>query len=220
MKAYPNAPKRGRTKLGSLCLAATLSGALLASASALGMTGMGTSGPGILSGATHDIYYRGEIIPDDSLGGLRGGFSLAGMEMNFGAKLTTLINNRIRYETEVAFSRAGAEVLSRTLNDGTGGMAALVGPDQAISAADITGSLNLTGLADFSGVLVGDSSGGMVAALHQITRNALVSTLATNANGQTIDNHIDIGVTINNIGEIRAARQRSMILNSLQSLPR
>lgn len=184
-----------------------------------------TSPSGILSAGTHDIYYRGDVLPDDGLAELRGGFRMAGMELNFGARLTTAINDRVRYITQVAFDNAGARVLSRTLEQsGAGGIEVTpVGPDlgsSGINAADISGALDLAGLSDFSGVLVGDAQGGMTAALHNITRNAIVSSLSTTASGQTISNDVDVSVQVMNIGEMRSARQRAMILNSLQGIPR
>ncbi|ATJ84783.1 hypothetical protein ACFPTY_17290 [Halomonas beimenensis] len=176
---------------------------------------------GILSAGTHDIYYRGVEIPRDGMEELRGGFNLAGMKINFGAKLTTLINNGLRYETEITFSGRGPEVISRGYSGpGAGGVVTLVGPGQAISASDIAGNVDLSGLGDFSGVVVNYESGGMLAALHRVTRKAIISTLATDASGQSVDNRVDISMHIGNLGELRAARQRTMILNSLQGVPR
>lgn len=180
---------------------------------------------GILSAGTHDIYYRGEVLSQDGMTDLRGGFSLAGLELDFGATLTTMINDRVRYITRVAFDNAGAQVMSRSLDQSSSGPETVtpVGPgtgSSGISASDIRGQLNLAGLSDFAGVLLSDPDGGMTAALHQITRKAIVSSLSTTASGQTIDNRIDVSVQLNNIGEVRASRQRAMILNSLQGIPR
>lgn len=171
------------------------------------------------------IYHRGEMIPEAELDTLRGGFNLGGMELNFGAKLTTLINNTIRYETEVAFRNTGIEVLSQTLSNAAGSPVTQVGPGST-GAATIPGTgggggLDLSGLADFSGIVVDGPGGiGSTAALHRITRQAIVSTLATTASGQSIQNDIDISVHVNNIGELRSARQKAMILNSLQGVIR
>ncbi|MFG6176318.1 hypothetical protein ACGTN6_03645 [Halomonas sp. THAF12] len=215
--------------------------------------------PGILSAGTHDIYYRGEILSDDGMMDLRGGFKLAGMDMSFGATLTTMINDRVRYITQVAFDNAGTRILSSTLEksglgsgtvtpigtsggngapgsgvgQGTGGSfssgggAGGVGSagsssavGNSVNAADIRGQLNLAGLSDFSGVLFSDPDGGMTAALHRITRNAIVSSLSTTASGLSISNDVDVSVHVMNIGEVKASRQRAMILNSLQGLPR
>jgi hypothetical protein len=208
-------------------MAFLLSGTLLPVAS---VTSADTIPTGILSAGTHDIYYQGNVIPDDGLEGLRGGFKLAGLELNFGAKLTTMINDRVRYITQVAFDNAGSRVLSRTLkqsgSEAGSGTVVPVSPAgsgsgaNGINAANIGGQLNLSGLSDFSGVLFSDAEGGMTAALHQVTRNAIVSSLSTTASGQSISNDIDVSVSIMNIGEVKASRQRAMILNSLQGLPR
>ncbi|GEK73468.1 hypothetical protein HHA04nite_20120 [Halomonas halophila] len=152
---------------------------------------------------------------------LRGGFRLAGMELNFGAKLTTAINERVRYITQVAFDNAGARVLSSTLEQSGTDTVTQVGGPGGVDAASIGGKIDLTGLSDFSGVLMSDGKGGMTAALHNITRDAIVSSLSTTASGQSISNDIDVSVQVMNIGEMRSFRQRGAILNSLQGiLPR
>ncbi|PSJ22675.1 hypothetical protein CVH10_06220 [Halomonas sp. ND22Bw] len=180
-----------------------------------------TSPSGILSAGTHDIYYRGEVLPDEGMAELRGGFRLAGMDLNFGAKLTTAINERVRYITQVAFDNAGARVLSSTLEQSGSEPVTQVGGPGGVDAASIGGKIDLTGLSDFSGVLMSDGKGGMTAALHNITRDAIVSSLSTTASGQSISNEIDVSVQVMNIGEMRSFRQRGAILNSLQGiLPR
>ena len=180
-----------------------------------------TSPSGILSAGTHDIYYRGIVLPDEGMAELRGGFRLAGMDLNFGAKLTTAINERVRYITQVAFDNAGARVLSSTLEQSGAESVTQVGGPGGVDAASIGGKIDLTGLSDFSGVLMSDGQGGMTAALHNITRDAIVSSLSTTASGQSISNEIDVSVQVMNIGEMRSSRQRGAILNSLQGmLPR
>lgn len=179
-----------------------------------------TSSSGILSAGTHDIYYRGEVLLDDGMSELRGGFRLAGMDLNFGAKLTTAINERVRYITQVAFDNAGARVLSSTLEQSGSESVTQVGRPGGIDAASIGGKLDLTGLSDFSGILMSDGKGGVTAALHNVTRKAVISSLSTTASGQNISNQVDISVHLNNIGEVKASRQRAMILNSLQGIPR
>lgn len=180
-----------------------------------------TSPSGILSAGTHDIYYRGVVLPDEGMAELRGGFRLAGMDLNFGAKLTTAINDRVRYITQVAFDNAGARMLSSTLEQSGSESVTQVGGPGGVDVASIGGKIDLTGLSGFSGVLMSDGQGGMTAALHNITRDAIVSSLSTTASGQSISNEIDISVQVMNIGELRSSRQRGAILNSLQGmLPR
>ncbi|WP_146143041.1 hypothetical protein, partial [Halomonas sp. ND22Bw] len=89
-----------------------LSGSLLTAA---GLSSASTAPAGILAAGPHAIFNRGEMISDEGMSDLRGGFNLGGMELNFGAKLTTMINDRVRYITQVAFDNAGARVMSSTL---------------------------------------------------------------------------------------------------------
>lgn len=222
MKAQA-APRRAGPLRRSL-----LSAALLAGAAALAPTMAAaetTFSYGQIDARADDrgIYYRGEMIPEAKLDTLRGGFNLGGMKMSFGAKLTTLINNTVRYETQVAFRNAGMEVLSQTLSNAGSSPVTLVesGSGSMISGSVGGGALDLSGLADFSGVVVEGPGGiGSTAALHSITRKAIISTLATTASGQSIQNTIDIEIGINNIGELRAAQQKTRILNSLQGVIR
>lgn len=221
--------------LGGGLLSAVLMAGALALAPTMGAAEM-TFSYGQIDARPDDrgIYHRGEVISEAELDTLRGGFNLGGMELNFGAKLTTLINNTIRYETEVAFRNTGIEVLSQTLSNAGASPVTLVGPGSGgastggASPSSIPGAgsagggtLDLSGLSDFSGIVVEGPGGiGSTAALHHITRQAIVSTLATTASGQTIQNHIDIGVHVNNIGELRAAQQKARLLNSLQGIIR
>ncbi|WP_136247208.1 hypothetical protein [Halomonas borealis] len=222
-------------------MAFLLSGTLLPVAA---VTSASTLSSGILSAGTHDIYYQGYVIPDEGLEELRGGFKLSGLELNFGAKLTTMINDKVRYITQVAFDNAGSRVLSSTLEaSGVGAGAEIavrsepgsgsitsIRPEatgtsrqsnnSSLDAASTPGKLNLAGLSDFSGVLFSGKDGGMTAALHKVTRDAIVSSLSTTASGQSISNDIDVSVHVMNIGEVKASRQRAMILNSLQGIPR
>ncbi|MBB3230623.1 hypothetical protein [Halomonas stenophila] len=231
-----------RRRAGSL---GVLSAVLLVGAASLAPTGVSpalaaTTFVHAVQGVQSDepaIYRRGVVIPEDRLATLRGGFNLGGMELDFGAKLTTLINNTIRYETEVAFRNAGMEVLSQTLSNAGSSAVTQVGPGSSPGTTTSTstrspsdnlagssiggGRLDLSGLTDFSGIVIDGPGGiGSTAVLHSITRQAIVSTLATTASGQNIQNKVDIGVYVNNIGELKAAQQKARILNSLQGIVR
>ncbi|UYG07764.1 hypothetical protein [Halomonas sp. M4R1S46] len=206
-----------------------LSAVLLVGAASLAPTGVSPASAattfvhavqGVHSDAP-DIYRQGEVIPEDRLATLRGGFNLGGMELDFGAKLTTLINNTVRYETEVAFRNTGMEVLSQTLSNAGSSAVTQVGSGSTAGSSVGGGRLDLSGLTDFSGIVIDGPAGiGSTAVLHSITRQAIVSTLATTASGQSIQNRIDIGVYVNNIGELKAAQQKARILHSLQGIVR
>lgn len=198
-------------------------------------------------------FQRGSVINEDEMSDLRGGFNIAGMQMNFGAKISTLINDRINYETVLNFSDMGTKIVSQNLNDTmqekfaamnqtmqdnmrrmqtpkangvetsdksasfTNGGATLVsaGKAQAQVAKISQGKIDVSGLADFSGVVVNGAKGGTTAALHSITREAIVTALANTASGQTISQSIDIKIDIRNFSELKSAMQRANIMRSL-----
>ncbi|MFY0990091.1 hypothetical protein [Halomonas sp. C05BenzN] len=169
--------------------------------------------------ATQDAYHRGVIIDEAELGQLRGGFSIGGMQLDFGAELTTLIDNRIELVSVMNFTRSGVELVSRSFTD-PGGMATRVGPDAGIRVVDMTPEgINLAGLADFSGVTLQDAQ-GFTAALHQVTRNAVLSGVVSNASGRDIQQRIDISVHVGNAGELKAAKQRAAIIDSFSGILR
>ncbi len=167
----------------------------------------------------HDIYYRGEVIEEATLETLRGGFRIGGMELAFGAELTTLIDNQIQLVSLVNITATGVDLVSRTLSDPTG-QATLVGPGTGVRITDLTpNGVDLTGLAGFSGVTLEDSR-GFTAALHQVTNQAILSGVVTNASGAAIDQRVEIQVHVGNIGRLQMARQRQAIVDTFPGLLR
>lgn len=167
----------------------------------------------------HDIYYRGEVIDEAVLEELRGGFRIGGMELAFGAELTTLIDNQIQLVSLVNITATGVDLVSRTLSDPTG-QATLVGPGTGVRITDLTpNGVDLTGLAGFSGVTLEDSR-GFTAALHQVTNQAILSGVVTNASGAAIDQRVEIQVHVGNIGRLQMARQRQAIVDTFPGLLR
>lgn len=172
-----------------------------------------------LSSTTRDDFHRGVIIADDELDQMRAGFNIGGLDVDFGARLQTLIDNSIELVSVVNFTRAGANVVSQTFRN-PAGAANRVGPGTGLSVTDMTpGGVDLTGLANFSGITLNDPK-GFTAALHNITRNAIVSGVVNNASGRDIQQRIDIDVHLNNIGALRAAKQRASIIDSFSGILR
>ncbi|WP_254276907.1 hypothetical protein [Halomonas sp. 3H] len=167
----------------------------------------------------HDIYYRGEAIEEGDLASLRGGFRIGGMELAFGAELTTLIDEQVQLVSLVNITPSGVDLVSRTLSDPTG-QASLVGPGTGVRITDLTpNGVDLTGLAGFSGMTLEDTR-GFTAALHQITNSAILSGVVTNASGTAIDQRIDIQVRASNVGQLQMARQRQAIVDAFPGLLR
>ncbi|CAM4167648.1 hypothetical protein VRRI112168_16530 [Vreelandella rituensis] len=166
-----------------------------------------------------DDFHQGTVIAEVELGQMRAGFNISGLDVDFGARLQTTIDNSIELVSVVNFTKAGADVVSQTFHDSSRS-ASQVGPGTGLSVTDMTpGGIDLSGLADFSGVTLSDPK-GFTAALHNITRDAIVSGVVSNASGRIIQQRIDIDVRLNNIGALRAAKQRASIVDSFSGILR
>lgn len=172
-----------------------------------------------LPAATTDDFHRGAVIPEAELGQMRAGFNIGGLDVDFGARLQTMIDNSIELVSVVNFTKAGTHIVSQTFHN-PAGAATQVGAGTGLSVTDMTpGGVDLSGLADFSGVTLSDTK-GFTAALHNITRNAIVSGVVSNASGRDIQQRVDIEVRLNNIGALRAAKQRKAIVDSFSGILR
>lgn len=169
--------------------------------------------------STTDDFHRGTIIAEAELDQMRAGFNIGGLDVDFGARLQTMIDNSIELVSVVNFTKAGTDIVSQTFRDPSMS-ASQVGPGTGFSVTDMTpGGVDLSGLAEFSGVTLSDTK-GFTAALHNITRNAIVSGVVSNASGRDIQQRIDIDIRLNNVGALRAAKQRTAIVDSLSGILR
>ncbi|MFG6159451.1 hypothetical protein ACGTNG_11665 [Halomonas sp. 1390] len=170
------------------------------------------------SSGAQDGFYRGTVIADEEMGQMRAGFNFGGLDVDFGARLQTLIDNRVEMVSVVNFTQAGANVVSQTFRDPAG--AAIPIGNGAVSVTNVTpGGVDLTGLADFSGVALNDAK-GFTTALHNITRDAIISGVVSNATSRNIQQRIDINVRLNNMGALDAARKRAAIVDSFSGILR
>lgn len=166
-----------------------------------------------------DNFHRGTVIAEAELDQMRAGFNIGGLDVDFGARLQTMIDNSIELVSVVNFTKAGTDIVSQTFRDPSMS-ASQVGPGTGFSVTDMTPSgVDLSGLAEFSGVTLSDTK-GFTAALHNITRNAIVSGVVSNASGRDIQQRVDIDIRLNNVGALRAAKQRAAIVDSLSGILR
>lgn len=208
---------RGLMRRGTWRVAAVL---VMASASLAFGAGTAPISDASTADEKADVYRRGTVIADSELAQLRGGFNIAGMQLSFGAELSTLIDNQIQLVSVLNVSRSGGvELVSQSFSD-PGGMATRVGPEAGVRVVDMTpAGVNLAGLADFSGVTLQDAQ-GFTAALHRVTQNAILSGVVSNASGRNIQQRIDINVHVGNVGALRAAKQRAAVIDSFSGLLR
>ena len=228
--------------------------------------GASAATPDPLSGAA---FAQLELIDKRELDQLRGGLTIGGIEMEFGATLRTLIDN-VKLTTAYRISEAGIQVLSETLGNisvedvvkqsnnsplavtpvtrfggvsipisisrsappavappstsGTGqplssasaGVdATLVGPSAGTQVTDLTPvGVSLSGVENYSGVVVNDAK-GFTAALHDITRQAIVSSLISTASDRKVSQRLELDVRLQNLGEVRAASIRAAVAQRL-----
>jgi len=166
-----------------------------------------------------DDFQKGVVIAEAELGQMRAGFNIGGLDMDFGARLQTRIDNSIELVSVVNFTQAGVDIVSQTFRDPSRS-ASLVGPGTGLSVTDMTpGGVDLSGLAGFSGVALNDAK-GFTAALQNITRDAILSGVVSNAAGRQIQQRIDVDVRLNNVGALRAAKQRAAIVESFSGILR
>ena len=169
--------------------------------------------------AVNDEFSRGVVIAEIELDQLRAGFSLGGLDVDFGARLQTMIDSSIELVSVINFTRAGVDVVSQTFRAPSGSVSQ-VGPGTGVLVTDLTpAGVDLSGLAGFSGVTLSDAK-GFTAALQNITRDAIVSGVVSNAYGRNIQQRINVDVQLNNIGALKAARQRAAIVDSFSGILR
>ena len=89
-----------------------------------------------------DAYAGLDVINLDAMNEMRGGFSFGGLELKFGATLSTLIDN-FRYETVFNISEAGIEVVSQMLGN-------LAGMNEAVAALTNSSAAGVTLVTDTS----------------------------------------------------------------------
>ncbi|WP_143025052.1 hypothetical protein [Franzmannia pantelleriensis] len=164
------------------------------------------------------FYAQSTRLDEATLDTLRGGFSVSGMDLNFGAVLKTQIDSMV-LESIVTIDQSGARLSTQMLNGMDIGslpgdiQASVVGSGASLN--DVApGSLNLTGLKDYSGLAINDSK-GFTAALHNITKQAIVSAVVSDASQRSVQQTIDININVRNMPALQAASQRQAILNSL-----
>lgn len=197
-------------KIDSMCT--FIAGALLLVAS--GAQVAQAAGARIGSGATGGIYQAGVLIDESSLARMRGGFNISGMEVYFGATLETIFDSVTKLTTVYNLTRTGPQLVSQTVSSALEESVTQVGPG-AVPISDIAPpDIDLSGLAQWSGIVLDDTQ-GFTAALHNITDDAIISSVISDASGRDIQQRVDISVNIANMPALRAAAMRSSIVNSL-----
>lgn len=149
------------------------------------------------------------VISRSELAEMRGGLTLGGLKMEFGANVRTFIDGVLALETGVRFTDSGAAIQQGTSGGSSSGLAGsssvIVGGGAGAALRDVLPSnVDLSALAGASGVVINDSQGSTTA-LHQVTRDQIVSVLVNTAHNRRIRQELDVIVNVPNFKQFQQA---------------
>jgi hypothetical protein len=127
-----------------------------------------------------------EVMGDAEMDELRGGFNVGGIEIGFGATVTSTLNGVPVMTTQLTVTDAGA-IIEQTMQNAGQSLGSLTSEQLAA-----------LGLAAFEGMngLVLNGEGGITAFVHNVTNGTLQNILVNTANGQDIEQDVDITLTL------------------------
>jgi hypothetical protein len=151
-----------------------------------------------------------EVMDDAEMDDLRGGFNVGGIEIGFGAVVTSTLNGVPVMTTQLTVTDAGS-IVEQTLNAAGQTLGSLTTEQLAV--------LGLAAFAVMEGIVV-DGEGGITAFVHNVTDGTVQNILVNTANGQDIEQDIDITLTLPGFeaiqGEFAMARFGMQISDDLQ----
>lgn len=127
-----------------------------------------------------------EVMSADDMNTHRGGFQIGGLDINFGATVTTLVNGIPALVTTLTWTDVGAFV-QETVGD--------VGQNIADMTPEQLTAMGLDGLENAGGVVIQDES-GVTALVHNITQGSLQNIIINNATGRDLAQQIDVTLTL------------------------
>jgi len=189
-----------------------------------------------------DVFHELPALTADELQTLRGGFEFAGLKFDFAAQLRTFVDGRLTLETLITYTDSGmlsqhqSTLPPATPPAGTGQPATtpttsvtapgvaesvqLLGPEQDRTAAQLNlPGIDLAGLQDATGILINDRKGAILA-LHEATRERIISTVVNQASGRDVRQQLDVSVTVENYQQFRDSLRSSILNGRLNAVPR
>lgn len=127
-----------------------------------------------------------EVMDDASLDDLRGGFNIGGIEIGFGAVVTSTLNGVPVMTTHLTVNESGA-IVQQTMHT--------VGQNLESLTPEERDALGLSGLEGLSGVVINTDT-GITAFVHNVTNGTLQNITVNTATGQEITQTIDVMLTL------------------------
>ena len=127
-----------------------------------------------------------EVMLDGEMDDLRGGFEINGIQIGFGAVVTSYMNGAPVLTTQLTWTDAGAVVEQTMAN---------VGQRLEDMTPEARAALGVDGLDQASGIVITDEA-GVTALVHNITDGALQNIIINSATGRDLKQDIDVTLTL------------------------
>jgi hypothetical protein len=127
-----------------------------------------------------------QVMQDDEMNNLRGGFAVEGINIDFGAVVTTYVDGTPVMTTNLTWTDVGA-VVDQTIGQ--------VGQNIADLSPAQRQALGIDGLNGANGVVITDAS-GITALVQNVTNGALQNIVINTATGREISQSTDITLTL------------------------
>lgn len=127
-----------------------------------------------------------ELINEAEMDDLRGGFEVNGIQIGFGAVITSYMNGAPVLTTQLTWTDAGA-IVEQTIAD--------VGQRLEDLSPEQREALGVDGLGGASGIVIDDEA-GMTALVHNIAEGALQNIIINSATGRDLEQDIDVTLTL------------------------
>lgn len=111
---------------------------------------------------------------------------------------------------------AAAQTSAPSSSDAPLANATLVGPGSGVTVSDLApAGVQLNGIENYRGLVLNDVK-GFTAALHDISRKAVISSLVSTASDRKISQRLNLDVRLGNVKQLRAAAVRSALSRSIR----
>jgi hypothetical protein len=156
-----------------------------------------------------DSYAGSPVVAREELRSMRGGLAIAGLDIQFGATVRTMVNGSLAAETILTLTDNGTLERQTTFLDG-----AVLRPVAGDLANLPSSRIEAAALKDATGFVLNDPT-GVTAALNDVTLQHASNIVINTVPGHDIQQFIDMQLTIQNFGQISTALHADMLAGRL-----
>ena len=162
--------------------------------------------PAETASAVPESYDGSPVVSHADLRAMRGGLEIAGMDIQFGATINTMVNGTLAAQTVLTLNDDGTMGRQTSFLNG-----AVLTPISGAQLATLTnGKVDPTSLKGAQGFTVNDVP-GLTAALSNITLQHADNVVLNTTPGVDIRQLVNMQLTIQNFGQISSALHASML---------